>query len=116
MISAAQEIARASALTEGKRQAGHINRQPATAQLAELQLAFSHYKNKLLNALDSGDAATAELTLNQLISLRGTQTALRLQDCREHGILINKVLVDQERQRFYEDCAQLIAATQSLNS
>lgn len=106
----ALELARASALTAGKLQTNNLDRKPAAAQLAELQLALAHYKNKLTIALDSHDRAATDTILNQLIALRGTQTALRLQHRREHGILISKDIIHTERARFYEDCTRLIAA------
>ena len=105
-----RDAERARLFQTGRAQTRQINRGSTTLELAETQVALQHYKTKLLTALQTQDQTAINQALDQLITLRSTQTALTLKQIKESGQELTPFIIQTERERYYTDCAQLIAA------
>lgn len=110
MMPSLRDAERARQFQTNRNQTRQINQGSATLELAQVHAALDHYKNKLTAAITVNDESTIENTINQLITLRSTQCALRLKQKQEAGQLTPEI-IKAERDSYYADCYQLISTT-----
>ena len=77
MISS-RDAARARAFQAGRAQVRQVTQGSTTLELAEVRAALEHYKTKLQQAVATQNSSVIDQLLEQLFTLRSTQSALTL--------------------------------------
>lgn len=108
MTISPRDAERARQFLANRNQTRQINRGSTALELAQVQTALDHYKNKLASAMAANDSTAIDQALNQLITLRSTQCVLRLKQKQEIGQLTPEI-IKNERDHYYTDCYQLIS-------
>lgn len=110
MTLSPRDAERARQFQVNRNQARQISHGSAALELAQVHTALDHYKNKLTAAIAANDESAIDNAINQLITLRSTQCALRLKQKQEVGQLTPEA-IETERNDYYTDCFRLISTT-----
>ncbi len=110
MTPSPRDAERARQFQANRQQTRQLSQGSAALELAQVHTALDHYKNKLAAAITANDEAAIENAINQLITLRSTQCALRLKQQEQNGQLTPEI-IKAERDSYYADCYRLISTT-----
>ncbi len=108
------EQQRAVAINKSKLRAGKQKRVDLTVWRKQNEESMSHFKNKLKNAVKTGDRETILKYLKMLYKLRAEQLQILFHDYKERFGEPTDGFVEQQIAKYYRDCYLLTQKVQNM--
>ncbi len=106
-VSSTQEQDWHALLAETRQKAALAKTVPLSTQVRQLKEQLLYYKKKLAVACREKQVQDSQYAFEQIIFLRGKLCTYTLQERKENGEIITSATMQEEVQKYIEDCTYL---------